>query len=114
MPVVHDALLLAHLLGFVAVLGGLLVQVRDSEPEISRWIFWGTLVQFASGVALVVIPETPPTPSQWYRIGTKVALSLVLLVLVIANRRWTSIPKSLWAFLVVLVLAITCVAVFWH
>ena len=43
----------------------------------------------------------------------KFGIGLVLLVLVMANTRKASIPKGLWAGLLVLAVAEVCVAVIW-
>ena len=47
------------------------------------------------------------------KIGVKFGIGLVLLVLVMANMRKPSIPKGLWAGLLVLAIAEVCVAVLW-
>ena len=47
------------------------------------------------------------------KIAVKFGIGLVLLVLIMANTRKESIPKGLWAGLLVLAVAEVCVAVLW-
>jgi hypothetical protein len=68
---------------------------------------------FLTGLALVGVLEAGDGDVDRTKIGVKLAVGLVLLVLVMANTRKERIPFGLWAGLLVLAVANVCVAVLW-
>ena len=44
-----------HLLGFAALLGGVLVQLRVPDPEVNRAMLVGALIELVTGVGLWVL-----------------------------------------------------------
>lgn len=115
MELARHLLVLLHLIGFAALFGGCFVQLRNPAPEINTAMLHGALTQLVSGIALVVLLEvTPPAGDvNHVKIGIKLAVTVIITVLVIANRRYESIPKGLWGLVFVLTFANTALAVLW-
>jgi hypothetical protein len=106
-------LLFVHILGFAALLGGLLVQVRDSEHSVNALMRDGAGTAFLAGLALVGVLEADDASLDHTKIAVKFAIGLVILVLVMANVRKARIPNGLYYGLLLLTLANIAVAVFW-
>jgi len=106
-------LLIIHILGFAALIGGLLAQAGDEEKKVTGVMRDGVGTAFLAGLALVGVLEADGGDVNHAKIGVKFAIGLVLLVLVMANMRKASIPKGLWAGLLVLAVAEVCIAVLW-
>jgi len=115
MELVHDLLVLLHLVGFAALFGGCFVQLRSATPEINTAMLHGALTQLVSGIVLVVLLElTPPADDvNHIKVAIKLLVTLVITVLVIANRRYESIPKGLWGLIIGLTFANAALAVLW-
>jgi hypothetical protein len=103
----RHVLTVVQLLGILAVLVGLLVQVRRPERAISPVIRDGAGVSFVAGLLRAAVAD----PGR-VEVVVETIIGLVVLVLVLANRRRARIAPGLWALLVVLVVADACVAVF--
>lgn len=104
-------LLLVHLIGFAALLGGALVQLRDPEPEISTAMLHGSWSSLVTGVALWVLSTTPEGGLGLAVVVVKLVLTLVVTLLVVVNRRFLSVPPGLLRLITLLVLATTVVSV---
>lgn len=74
-------------------------------------MFSGAVTQFITGVALLVTAEGGYPHA---KAGVKMGLLLIVLVLVVANRRWESIPRGVWAIITIGSLADAAIAVLWH
>ena len=106
-------LLILHILGFSALLGGLLAQVGPGEKRVTGPMRDGVGTAFLAGIALVGVLEAGDDPVNHAKVAVKGVIGLVLLVLVMANVRKERIPSGLWAGLLVLSVANVCVAVLW-
>ena len=73
----------------------------------------GVGTAFLAGLALVGVLQADDVEVNNTKIAVKFGIGLVLLVLIMANTRKESIPKGLWAGLLVLAVAEVCVAVLW-
>jgi hypothetical protein len=116
MHLVYQFLTLVHLIGFAALLGGCLVQFRAVASEVSRTMLIGAWTQLASGLALAVLAELasdPAAPVDHAKLGVKLGVAAVVVLLVAKNRKFQSIPKGLWGLITALTLAEAGVAVFW-
>ena len=113
MEILRLVLLFVHLLGFAALVGGLLVQARDPEKTVNAAMRDGVGTAFLAGLLLVGVLEAGDDPVNHAKIGVKFTIGLVLLVLVMANVRKPTIPQGLWAGLLLLSVADVAVAVFW-
>jgi len=106
-------LLFLHILGFAALLGGLLSQARLREKVVTPLMRDGIGTAFVAGLLLVGVLESGDDPVDNTKIAVKFAIGLVILVLVMANVRKERIPPGLWAGLLLLTVADVAVAVFW-
>jgi hypothetical protein len=106
-------LLIIHILGFAALIGGLLAQAGDAEKKVNSAMRDGIGTAFVAGLGLVGVLEAGDEDVNHAKIAVKFGIGLVLLVLVMANTRKETIPKGLWAGLLVLAVAEVCVAVLW-
>lgn len=106
-------LLVVHILGFAALLGGLLVQAQLPEKVVTPLMRDGIGTAFVAGLLLVGVLEADGDPLDHAKVAVKFAIGLVILVLVIANLRKERIPQGLWAGLLLLSVADVAVAVAW-
>ncbi|MDN5763715.1 MAG: hypothetical protein L0H41_15540 [Microlunatus sp.] len=116
MHLVYQLLTLVHLIGFAALLGGCLVQFRDIAPEVNRTMLVGAWIQLISGLALATIIELnaePSDPANHAKLGVKLGVTAIVLLLVAKNRKFQSIPKGLWGLITALTLANAGIAVLW-
>ena len=113
METLRLVLLFLHVLGFAALLGGLLVQARDTDKTVNAAMRDGIGTAFVTGLLLVGVLESGDTEVDHAKIAVKFAVALVLLVLVMANVRKPTIPQGLWLGLLLLTLLNIGVAIFW-
>ncbi len=113
MEFLRHALLVVHMLGFAALLGGLLVQARTPEKSVNALMRDGAGTAFLAGLLLVGVIEADDGTINNTKIAVKGVIGLVILVLVMANVRKERIATGLWALLLALTVANVCVAVFW-
>jgi Na+-translocating ferredoxin:NAD+ oxidoreductase RnfD subunit len=109
----RDALLVLHLVGFGALFGGALVQLRDDVKVVNSAMLQGALTQVVSGVLLVGVIEAAGDSVNNAKIGVKLAVGLVVAVLCWVNRRKESVPGGLFLAILLLTLGNVVVAVFW-
>jgi hypothetical protein len=109
----QQLLLLLHLVGFAALFGGYLVQLRLAEPEINVAMLHGSWIAVASGAALYALDFMAGRPVDLIPLVIKGVLSLFVLILVIKNRKYASIPRGLGWLIGVLTLAVAAVSVLW-
>lgn len=113
MDTARQLLLIVHILGFAALIGGLLAQARAERKVVNGAMRDGIGTAFVAGLGLVGVLEADDVEVNYAKIAVKFGIGLVLLVLVMANVRKPSIPTGLWAGLLVLAVANVCVAVLW-
>lgn len=114
MQLAHQLLLLLHLIGFAALFGGFMVQMKSREPEINAAMLHGSYTMLVTGIALTVLLELGDDPVNHIKIGIKLGVALIIAVLVIINRRFSSIPRGLWALLGGLTVLNAALAVLWQ
>jgi hypothetical protein len=105
METLRLVLLFAHILGFSALIGGLLVQARTPEKTVNAAMRDGIGSAFVFGLLLVGVLEAGDDPVNHTKIAVKFAIGLVVLVLVFANLRKPPLPSGLYWALLVLTLA---------
>ena len=113
METVRLVLLIIHLLGFAALFGGLVVQAGSPEKSVNAAMRDGVGTAFVAGLALVGVLEAGDHDVNNAKVGVKLTIGLVLLVLVMANLRKERIPQGLWVGLILLSVANVAVAVLW-
>ena len=114
METVRLILLFLHILGFAALLGGLLAQARLPEKSVNSLMRDGAGTAFVAGLALVgVIEGADLGDPDHAKIAVKLRIGLVILGLVMANLRKERITHGLGTLLRVLTVVNSGVAVFW-
>lgn len=113
MVLAQQLLVLLHLVGFAALFGGYLVQLRLAEPEINAAMLHGCWIAVVAGAALVALDIVEARPVELTQLVIKGVLSLFVLILVIKNRKYAAIPRGLGLLIGGLTLAVAGVAVLW-
>ena len=114
METLRLVLLVVHILGFSALIGGLLAQSGSGEKKVNAAMRDGVGTAFLAGLALVgVLEGIDGVELNYAKIAVKSVIGLVLLVLVMANTRKPAIPQGLWAGLLALSVVNVGVAVLW-
>jgi hypothetical protein len=113
MDFLRQLLLVVHILGFAALLGGLLVQARGSERSVNALMRDGAGTAVVAGLLLVGVLQADDVDVNNAKIAVKGVIGLVILVLVMANLRKPRISQGLWGLILLLTVANICVAVFW-
>ena len=113
MKVVQVVLLVLHLLGVLALLIGLLAQVRNPDKRVTGPMRDGIATTFVAGLLLVGVLEARDQEFDHTTVAVMFGIGLAILVLVMANLRKERIATGLWALLLLLTVANVCVAVFW-
>jgi len=114
MQLAQQILVLIHLIGFAALFGGFLVQIRSKEPEINASMLNGSFTLLISGLALVALEEIGPDPVNHVKIAIKLLITAVIVVLVAKNRKFTATPRGLWGLIGGLTIMNAAVAVLWQ
>jgi hypothetical protein len=109
MKVVQVGLLVLHLLGVLALLVGLLVQVGKPEKRVLGPMRDGIGTTFVAGLLLVGVLEARDQEVDGTQVGVMFGIGLVILVLVMANLRKVSIPG--WLYWLILVLTVADIGV---
>src|SRR6476661_497682 len=109
MKVVQVVLVVLHLLGVLALLVGLLVQVRPPEQRVTGPMRVGLGPHFLAGLLLVGVLEARDESFDHGTVAVMFAIGLVVLVLVMANLRKPSIPA--WLYWLILVLTVVNIGV---
>lgn len=112
MEIVRQVLLILHLLGWAALFGGLLVQLKGPYA-VNALMRDGAGTAFVTGLLLVGVLEAGDGAVDHMKIGVKFALSLIILVLVMANLRKPALPKGLFLGIGALTVINVGVAVLW-
>ena len=113
MEILRLVLLFVHILGFAALIGGLLVQLREPQKSVSSTMRDGAGTAFLTGLLLVGVLEAGDGDVNHTKLGVKFAVGLIIVVLVLANARKPSIPKGLYVGLLALSVLNVALAVFW-
>lgn len=113
MEFLEHLVLLLHFLGWGALLGGLVVQLREPEKRVNSAMRDGIGLAFLAGLGLVGILESGSEPVDHAKVGVKLVVALVILVLTMANLRKPRIPDGLFWALLVLTVGNMAVAIFW-
>lgn len=113
MELIRDVVLFAHLLGFGALFGGAIVQLRDPVKVINSVMLIGVLAQVVSGIVLVGVLEGLDEPIDTVKVAVKFGVGLVVAVLCWVNRSKREVPTGLFGGIVLLTLAEAGIAVFW-
>lgn len=113
MQIVRLVLLLLHILAFATLLGALLAQAREPAKRITGVMRDGAGTAMVTGLALVAVLELSDASVDHIKIATKAGITVVVLGLVLANRRKERIGRGLWLTILALTVSAVVVALFW-
>lgn len=115
MTFVYNLLLLLHFVGLALLLGAFLVQVRDPQKTVTRWMWDGALTQLVTGILMVGIlsmgmleGESPNNPI----VGVKLIIAAVIAVIAFIGKKKPAPQTGLWAAVGLLTLLNMIIAVF--
>lgn len=106
-------LLFLHLLGFAALFGGLLAQTKVADKIVNSPMRDGAGLAFVAGLGLVGVLEAGDGDVNHMKVGVKLLIGLVVLVLVMANIRKPKISDGLFWGIAALTVINVAVAIFW-
>lgn len=113
MEIVRHILLVIHLLGFAALFGGLLVQIKAPDKVANGLMRDGSGTAFLAGLLLVGVLEMGDDAVNHAKVGVKLVIGLVILGLVMSQLRKPKISDGLYWTIFGLTVINVCVAVFW-
>jgi hypothetical protein len=117
MEIVYDLVLVLHFLGLASLIGGWLVQMRARGGRlVNPAMVHGALTQVLTGLLLVGLAEAVDSLDKDVdnaKIGVKLVVALVVLVLAWVNRRKGTVPDGLYFIIGGLAVLNVVVAVFW-
>jgi hypothetical protein len=114
MQLASQILLLLHLIGFAALMGGILIQLRSKEPEVNASMLHGSLTLLITGLALATLQEIGPAPVNLIELAIKLLITAIIVLLVVKNRKFATIPRGLWALIGGLTIVNAAIAVVWQ
>lgn len=120
MSALLNVLIVLHFLGLASLIGGFLVQMKTTPRVINPAMLHGALTQLATGVLMVglLYPLHSKNPDEYglpdnAKIGVKLLILLVILGLILANRKKPSISNGIWGAIGGLAIVNVIIAVFW-
>jgi ABC-type enterochelin transport system permease subunit len=113
MEIVEHVLVVVHLLGWAALFGGMVVQLREPTKVVNPAMRDGIGTAFLAGLLVVGLLEAGDDPVNHAKIAVKFTVGLVVLVLVMANVRKEKLPDGLFFGILTLTVANVGVAVLW-
>lgn len=119
MDFVYNLFLVLHFVGLALLLGAFLVQIRDPQKTVTRWMWDGALTQLVTGLVMVgmlssgALGEEEKAEVDNTKIAVKLAIVIVIAVLAFVGKRKPAPQVGLWATIGLLALANVVIAVFW-
>ena len=113
MTIVQNILVLLHFLGWAALFGGMVVQLREPAKRVNAAMRDGAGTAFLAGLLIVGVLEAGSDPGNNAKIGVKFVIGLVVLVLVMANVRKERLKDGVFYGILGLTVANMVVAIFW-
>jgi hypothetical protein len=113
MELVEKTLVVLHFVGLASLLGGFLVQMSSNPRVVNPAMFHGALTQLVTGLLLVGVLEGMDETVDNAKVGAKLLVLLVILGLVVANRKKDAVSTAVWGAIGGLTLLNIVLAVFW-
>lgn len=120
MSFLYNVLVVLHFIGLASLIGGFLVQISTTPRVVNNAMLHGALTQLVTGVLLVGLsyPLHDSDPAQYdlpdnAKIGTKFVILLVILGLILANRKKPQISNAVWGLIGGLAIVNVVIAVMW-
>ncbi|HET6561485.1 MAG TPA: hypothetical protein VFG72_06390 [Marmoricola sp.] len=117
MDFLDDVLVFLHFIGLAALFGGLFTQLRAERRLVNAAVLHGSLTQLVTGLLLVGLREAQeePVPEQFHmKIGVKLLVTAVVVVLAFMNRKKDALADGVFFTLLGLTVLNIGVAVFWN
>lgn len=116
------SLLVLHFIGYAALFGGFMTQMKAMGAGTAKIIpamVHGVWTVFAAGLLLVGVAEwraamDPDITVNHAKVGVKFAIALVVLILVLLNRKKESVKAPIFGAIGGLTITNVILAVFWH
>ena len=118
MEFLFHLIVVLHFVGLALLLGAFLVQVKDPDKTVTRWMWDGALTQVLTGVIMVGLISSGALGDEEKgelnntKIAIKLAIVLVIAVLAFVGKKKPAPQVGLWATIGVLTLANVVIAVF--
>lgn len=114
LEILRLALLVTHIIGLSAIIGSFILQMpRRTGLDFSAMLV-GSIVQLASGFALIAVRKVTDLAVIDEKMGVKLALAVIVLVAVLLGRRGGTRSRALFVAAGVVAIANVVVAVFWR
>lgn len=119
MEFLYNLIVVLHFVGLALLLGAFLVQIKDPNKTVTRWMWDGALTMLLTGLIMVgLVSSEAYLPYEGFevdhaKIGAKLAIVVVIAVLAFIGRKKPAPQVALWATIGVLTLANVVIAVFW-
>lgn len=117
MQLVYDLVVVLHFIGLASLVGGWMVQLgARGERRVLPAMLHGVLTQVVTGLVLVGLAETAAGVDAEVdnsKMGVKLLVALVVLILCGANRRRPTVPDGLFFIIGALSVLNIVVAVLW-
>jgi hypothetical protein len=114
MDFAENTLVVLHFIGLASLLGGFLVQISTSPRVVNNAMLHGAITQLVTGLLLVGIAESEEAAEVDHaKVGTKLVVLIVILVLILVNRKKDSVSTAVWGAIGGLTILNIVLAVFW-
>ncbi len=115
MSLLYDVVVVLHLLGMAALVGGWMTQVRaGADRTVTATVLYGAATQVVTGLVLVGIASTIGDQAvDNVKMAVKLVLALIVLVLAGANRRRSSVTGGAYGLIGGLAVLNVAIAVLW-
>ena len=113
MDIVYNVFVLLHFIGFAALFGGAFTQMKGPSRVVNPAMFHGALTQLVTGIVLLGLQEMGDGEVNHVKLGVKFVVLVVIMVLVVMNRKRTAVPDGAFWGIFALTLVNAALAVFW-
>jgi hypothetical protein len=113
MEALRLTLVFFHLVGLSVLLGGFFTQLRLDERRVTFPLLAGALTQLVTGVSLVAVRRSEDLAVNDAKIGTKLAVVLVITALAVVGWRQRKARPGPFVAVGVLTAVNLAIAVFW-
>jgi cytochrome bd-type quinol oxidase subunit 2 len=118
MQFVFNLVVVLHFVGLALLLGAFLVQVKDPNKTVTRWMWDGALTQLLTGLIMVgmissgLLGDEEKEGLNHVKIGIKLVIVIVIAILAFIGKKKPAPQVGLWATIGLLTLANVVIAVF--
>lgn len=117
MEIVKGILIVLHIVGFAAVFGSVMAQmpkVKQGTAVITNGVLHGLSTMFVTGLLLVAMRYMLDEPVDNLKISLKMVVLILMIVLVLINRKKSSVSAGVLGAVAGLGVLNVALAVLWH